>query len=66
MVSDSANDSASTDFQTFVSAYRGEGGRWIAEWIASLPPDPNDPGSHSHLKALLDSSSEPTPPNLDQ
>jgi nucleoside phosphorylase len=61
VISDSADDASPTDFQAFVKSYDGEGGRRIAELIRSLPPDPNDPSSHSNLKALLESAGSKGP-----
>ncbi|MDD5198379.1 MAG: hypothetical protein PHC88_01125 [Terrimicrobiaceae bacterium] len=55
VVSDSADNSASTDFQEFVKRYRGEAGTMAAKLIKLLPKNPNDPENHSNLKSLLDS-----------
>jgi nucleoside phosphorylase len=56
VISDSANHSASTDFQAFVKSYSGDAGKLMAELVKALPPDLNEPGSHSHLNSLLNSS----------
>jgi adenosylhomocysteine nucleosidase len=56
VISDSADDSASADFQAFVKAYRGEGGRRMAGLIKALANDRSSPDAHPHLKGLLDSA----------
>jgi nucleoside phosphorylase len=55
-ISDSADSSAPTDFQAFVKSYSGEAGELMAELVKALPPDLNEPSSHSHLNSLLNSS----------
>lgn len=53
VVSDRADDNASGDFRQFVSEYKGQGGRAVAEIIKNLPPNTNSPAAYPHLDKLL-------------
>lgn len=55
VVSDLANESAGSDFGTFISAYDGKLGRDAAAVITALKEDPESPAAHPELKALRQS-----------
>lgn len=53
IVSDRADKTAAEDFRTFVSEYKGDGGRALAELIRALPPNPSDPASYPAIERLM-------------
>ena len=53
IVSDRADDRAGEDFKTFTARYDGSGGRWIAELIRQLPPNPKAATSYPALRELI-------------
>lgn len=53
VVSDHANDNASSDFKSFVAGYDGAGGNAVAEIIKNLPANPNLPESYPNLRKIL-------------
>lgn len=59
IVSDKADDNASTDFRRFVETYDGAGGKAVAELIRNLPPNPNSPQSYPNLQKLLQPNETP-------
>lgn len=54
IISDHANEHASEDFRSFVTRYKGEGGRAIAEIIESIPPNPNTVDSYPSIRRFLE------------
>jgi len=53
VVSDLADDNASSDFSRFVNDYDGVGGKAAYEWISRLADDLTSPQSHNHLQRIL-------------
>jgi adenosylhomocysteine nucleosidase len=53
VVSDKADDDASQDFEDFLKSYDGVGGKWVADWVRSLPADPADARSYESLRGLM-------------
>ncbi|MBU1909744.1 MAG: hypothetical protein KJ726_06840, partial [Verrucomicrobia bacterium] len=53
IISDCADESASEVFRAFVSTYKGEGGKALAEIIVALPAHPHDPASYPAIEKLL-------------
>lgn len=46
IVSDNANESAARDFSDFIKTYDGVGGKWVADWVRKLPPNPSNPENY--------------------
>lgn len=53
VVSDRADERALEDFNSFVKAYRGNGGTWALEWVKRLPKNPAHADSYEGLRSLL-------------
>ena len=53
IISDRADGTAAEDFRTFVSEYKGDGGRALADVIRALPPNPSDPASYPAIERLM-------------
>jgi len=54
VVSDHADESATTEFAGFVKTYDGRGGTLVQQIVRNLPNDPGQPESHDALRRLLD------------
>lgn len=54
VVSDFANEQASEDFSDFLKAYRGDGGKMVAELVRNLPVGKDEPAAHDALRKLLE------------
>jgi adenosylhomocysteine nucleosidase len=53
VVSDHADEHADEDFRAFATAYEGQGGKWVIEFVRRLPKNENDPSSYGNLDSLL-------------
>lgn len=53
VISDGADEVASSAFRAFIDSYGGEGGNLLAECISLLPPNPNAPESYPAIMELL-------------
>jgi len=56
VVSDNADENAVQDFKQFIRGYQGDGGKILAEWVQSLPPDTTHPSQYPNLRTLFEQS----------
>lgn len=63
VVSDNADEIASSAFQNFRKNYKGKGASLAQSWIKQLPEDETSPENYENLRKVLRGASAPTPPS---
>ena len=53
IISDLADENASSDFREFIQSYPGTAGTMIAEWVLHLPPHRDSPESYPAIRDFL-------------